>query len=65
MNDLIKIIKSLEDWGVLIDGITETVKYETRKQEGGILVAFVSTFSGLINRNLVGLFRGSFWREGG
>ena len=26
MNDIIKIIKSLEDWGVLIDGVTETVK---------------------------------------
>ena len=26
MNDIIKIIKSLEDLGVLIDGVTETVK---------------------------------------
>ena len=26
INDIIKIIKSLEDSGVLIDGITETVK---------------------------------------
>ena len=28
MNDIIKIIKSLEDSGVLIDGVTETVKDE-------------------------------------
>ena len=27
MNDIIKIIKSLEDSYVLIDGITETVKH--------------------------------------
>ena len=27
MNDIIKIIKSLEDSGVLIDGVTETVKH--------------------------------------
>ena len=33
MNDIIKIIKSLEDSGVLIDGVTETVKLETKKQE--------------------------------
>ena len=31
MNDIIKIIKSLEDSGVLIDGVTETVKYEIKK----------------------------------
>ena len=28
MNDIIKIIKSLEYSGVLIDGVTESVKYE-------------------------------------
>ena len=27
MNDIIKIIKPLEDSGVLIDGVTETVKH--------------------------------------
>ena len=30
---LIKIIKSLEDSGVLIDGVTETLKNEIKKQE--------------------------------
>ena len=30
MNDIIKVIKSLEDSGVLIDGITETVKHEIK-----------------------------------
>ena len=37
MNDIIKIIKSLEDSGVWIDGITETVKHKIKKQEGGFL----------------------------
>ena len=34
MNDIIKIVKSLKDSGVLIDGVTETVKHEikTRRQ---------------------------------
>ena len=31
MNDNIRIIKSLEDSGVLIDGITETEKHEIKK----------------------------------
>ena len=37
MNDIVRIIKSLDDSGVLIDGITETVKDEIKKQEGGFL----------------------------
>ena len=41
MNDIIKIIKSLEDLGVLIDLVTETVKHEIRKQEGGFLGALL------------------------
>ena len=36
-NDIMKIIKSLEDLGVLIDGVTETVKHEIKKQEDRFL----------------------------
>ena len=42
MNDIIKIIKSLEDSGVLIDGVTETVKHEIKYQEGGFLGALLA-----------------------
>ena len=42
MNDIIKIIKSLEDSGVLVDGVTETVKDEIKKQEGGFLGALLA-----------------------
>ena len=42
MNNIIKIIKSLEDSGVLIDGVTQTVKDEIKKQEGGFLGALLS-----------------------
>ena len=31
MNDIIKTLKSFEDSGVLIDGVTETVKHEINK----------------------------------
>ena len=31
MNNIIKIIKPVEDWTVLIDGITKTVKHEIKK----------------------------------
>ena len=39
MNDTIKIIKSLEDSGVLIDGVTETWN---KKHEGGFLGALLA-----------------------
>ena len=35
MQDLLKIVKSLEDSGILLDGITETVKNEAKEQKGG------------------------------
>ena len=37
MNDIIKIIKSLEDLGVLIDGVTETAKYEIKNKKADFL----------------------------
>ena len=37
MNDIMKIKKSLEDLGLLIDGATETVKHEIKRQKGGFL----------------------------
>ena len=33
INDFIKIIKSVEDLGVLIDGVTETVKHEIKNNK--------------------------------
>ena len=43
MNDVIKITKSLEDSGVLIDGVTETVKHEIKKAEGEFLGALLAS----------------------
>ena len=43
MNDIFKIIKSLlEDSDVLTDGVTETVKHEIKKREGGFLGALLA-----------------------
>ena len=42
MNDIIKIVKSLEDSCVLIDGVTETVRHEiNKKKEDGFLEALL------------------------
>ena len=42
MSDITKVIKSLENLGLWIDGVTETVKYETKKEEGGFLGALLA-----------------------
>ena len=41
MDDIIKVVRSLEDSNLLIDGATETVKHEIKKQEGGFLGAMM------------------------
>ena len=42
MNDIMKIIKSLEDAGLLIKGVSETTEYKTREQKGWFLVMLLS-----------------------
>ena len=37
MEDIIKIVKSLEDSGLLLKGVTETVQHEVKEQKGGFL----------------------------
>ena len=43
MQDLLKIVKSLEDSGLLLDGITETVKNEVKEQKGRFLNMLLGT----------------------
>ena len=50
MQDLLKIVKSLEDSGLLLDGITETVKNEVKEQKGG----FLSMLLGKLGASLLG-----------
>ena len=50
MQDLLKIVRSLGDSGVLLDGNTETVKNEVKEQRGG----FLSTLLGTLGASLLG-----------
>ena len=42
MDDIIKIVESLENSGLLIDGASETVKHEIKKQDGQFLPAMMA-----------------------
>ena len=50
MEDIIKIVKSLEDSGLLLKGVTETVQNEDKEQKGG----FHSMLLGTLGENLLG-----------
>ena len=41
MVDIIKIVRSLGDSGLLIDGVTEKVKHEIKKQKDGFCGAMM------------------------
>ena len=50
MNDILNIVKSLEESGLLIEGISETIKNEAKEQKGG----FLRMLSGTLRASLLG-----------
>ena len=48
MDDLIIIIESLKESGLLTDDANETVKHEIKKQEGGFLIAMIAPIATLL-----------------
>ena len=50
MADLIKIVKSLEDSGLLLNGVTESVKNEVKEQRE----RFLSMLFGILGASLLG-----------
>ena len=59
MDDILKIVKSLENSGVLLIGVTETIQNEAKEQRGGFLATLLgalgaSLLSDLLTKNLSG-----------
>ena len=50
MHDILKIVKSLEDSGVLLKGVSEKIQNEAKKQRGG----FLSMLLGTLGASLLG-----------
>ena len=46
MDDILKIFKSLEDSGVLLKGVSETIQNEAKEQRGGFLSMLLGTLGG-------------------
>ena len=60
MKDIIKIVKSLEDSGLLLKGVSETIQNEAKEQKGGFLSMLLGTLGASLLGNLLtgkGIYR--------
>ena len=53
MDDLIKIVRSLEDSGLLLKGVTESIQNEVKEQKGGFLSMLIGTLGASLLGNLL------------
>ena len=53
MKDIIKIVKSLEDSGWLLKGVTETVQSEVREQKGRLISMLLGTLGASLLGNIL------------
>ena len=68
INDIIKILQAIEDSNVLLKGVTETVKNETKEQKGGFLSMLLGTLGASLLGNLLagkGILRAGYGNNKG
>ena len=53
MNDIMKIIEALENSGILLKGVSKTIKNETKEQRGGLLSMLLGTLGASLLGNLL------------
>ena len=53
MNDIIKKVKSLDNSGLLLKGVTETVQNEVKEQKGGFLSMLLGTLGASLLGNIL------------
>ena len=61
MKDILKIVESLEYSGLLLEGVSETIKNEAKEQKGGFLSMLLGTLGASLSGNMLadkGVMRG-------
>ena len=53
MKDIIKIVKFLEDSGLLLEGVSETIRNEAKEQKGGFLTMLLGTLGASLLGNIL------------
>ena len=56
MDDILKIVKSLENSGLLLKGVSETIQHEAKEQRGGFLSMLLgaSSLGDILSKGLSG-----------
>ena len=52
MNEIMKIVQTLEYTNILLKGVTKTIKNETKEEKGGFLSMFLGTLRASLLGNL-------------
>ena len=53
MNEIMKIVQAVEDSGILLKGVTKTIKNEAKEQKGGFLSMLLGTLGVSLLGNLL------------
>ena len=53
MEEIMKIVKSLEDSNLLLKGVSETIQNEAKEQKAGFLSMLLGTLGASILRNMI------------
>ena len=53
MKDIIKLVKSYEDFGLLLKGVSESIQNEAKEQTGGFLSMLLGTLGASLLGNLL------------
>ena len=53
MEDILKIVKSLQDSRLLLEGVSETIKNEAKEQKGGFLCMLFGTLDASLLGNML------------
>ena len=66
MNDTMKIVQALEDFNMLLKGVTKTIKNKTKEQKGGFLSMLLGTLGASLLGNILarkGIVRAGYGRK--
>ena len=53
MKDILKIVKYVENSGLLLEGVSETIKNEAKEQKGGFLSMLLGTLGTSLSGNML------------
>ena len=68
MENIMKVVKSLEDSGLLLKWVSETIQNEVKEQKGGFLSMLLGTFGASLLENILagkGITRAGYGSKGG